>query len=76
MAYIDKKVTIWERYEIPEDIELIDFSDEDDVNGFIHEHFLCSELLLETDYPLTVEENGGASTVEVYDDFGELIYNN
>jgi len=76
MAYIDIKRTIWERFDIPDDVIVPEFSNNNEVDEFISDYNLYGDFLLETTADMHVEDNGGCSTIEVYDDFGELIYNN
>lgn len=76
MAYIDIKQTVWERYEIPDDMEIPEFSNAGEVDDFIVDNDITSDILFETMVDMTIAENLGCSTVEVYDDNGDLIFSN
>lgn len=76
MAYIDKKITIWERYFLPEDTDLSDVTTEEDAEQLIIDNLTDYELLLETSEDLSVEKNDGAPTIEVYDDDGFIVFEN
>jgi len=84
MAHVDFKVTIWEKVQIKDEclaevIEKIksgkiqssndlidtDYTDGDDGNY---------ETIAETEEQLSLEDNGGESTIEVYDD--GIVYQN
>ena len=84
MPYIDVKITTWERYYFD------DFSC--NVNAIIEEiktnknfyppelanreDFSYYEKVDECDEYITVEENNGLSTIEVYNSEGDLLYHN
>ncbi len=76
MAYIDIKKIVWERFEIEDDIIVPEFSTEDEVEEFISDNNLYGEFLYDTVTDMTIDQNEGASTIEVYDDQGELVFNN
>ena len=88
MAYLDFKITSWKRIHIPDErieeviqklkeggcdapYDLLDDEDKDD-SCYIDS---CG-IDLECEEPMTVEENEGASTQELYDTDGEIIYKN
>ena len=81
--YIDFKITTWERIHI-EDESLKDkivaalksgeIASADDVFKF--DKVEDTETLYETKSQMTVEENGGFSTIEAYDDEVTLLYQN
>lgn len=76
MAYIDIKRTVWERFEIPEELDIPEFSNTWEIDEFISDNDIEGDFLIETTVDMTVEENNGSSTVEVYDDNGDLIFSN
>ena len=76
MAYIDIKYTHWERVEIPDDVIVPEFSNTSEVYNFIEQYDLESYILEETIFEMSLKENGNESTVEVYDDEGDLVFNN
>jgi hypothetical protein len=80
---LDVKYTLWERqtYYVKADSKenadklIIDILNDEDVDvddSYIEE---C-EVLYDTMEYITPEENGGFSTIEVYDGNGSLIYDN
>lgn len=83
--YVDVKVTVWQRIKLNEDE---DVSAEDVIEKLkLHEPwlgFLWNEekfsidwdTITDTEEHMTVEENGGCSTVELYDDDGKLLWEN
>jgi hypothetical protein len=85
MAYLDFKITSWKRVRIPDEkVEEViqklkeggcdapyDLLDEDD-DCYIDS---CG-IDLECEEPMTVEENGGCSTQELYDNKDKIIYRN
>lgn len=75
MAYIDKKEIVWVRYYLEDDVNLEDVNTTDAVLSLIDECY-DSEVLDDTFSDLTVENNDGAATVELYDDDGFLIFDN
>jgi hypothetical protein len=85
MAYVDFKVTIWERvYFDDENIDKVSekikngivSSSEDMFTEFEDRIAHDSELLLETSEQMTIEENGNQSTVELYNGNGDTICTN
>ena len=73
---IDIKITAWERVEVPEELEaevLAAIKDEklmttEDILKFCEDSGLGEadwELLVESEEYMTVDDNGGASTIEV-----------
>ena len=83
--YVDVKVTVWQRIKLNEDE---DVSAEDVIEMLkLHEpymDFLWDEkkfsidwdTITDTEEYLPAEENGGQSTVELYDNDGKLLWNN
>ena len=81
--YIDFKITTWERIHI-EDESLKDkivtalksgeITSADDVYEFDKD--ANREPLYGVEEQMTVEENGGFSTIEAYEDEGTLLYKN
>ena len=81
--YIDFKITTWERIRI-EDESLKDeivtalksgeITSADDV--FELDKDAYREVLYDVEEQMTVEENGGFSTIEAYEDEGTLLYKN
>lgn len=80
MNYIDVKVTVWNRLAFSDDTDMTALAKEieqygldeviDDSKGFIE-----SETLYDTEEQLTPDDNGKASTVEVYQN-KEMIWEN
>lgn len=70
--HVDFKISTWERIEIPEGKEsqvkkLIESGEIESANDL--SEFLggtSSERLMETDEQMTLEENGGYSTIEIH----------
>ena len=84
MGFVDFKITIWERIYIDDDkIDMVvdkiksgEVASSDDMYSQFEERVaIDSEILLETGESMTLEENGGQSTIEVYRD-NEDIYTN
>lgn len=87
MAYLDFKVTSWKRIHIPDEkVEEViqklkegdcdapyDLLDEAENGDFYIDS--CG-IDLECEEPMTVEENGGGSTQELFNTKGEIIYKN
>lgn len=75
--HLDYKCTIWRRIHIPDD---------KNDKGYILEKLKQGveplftdaeyETLYDTSEDMTVEENGGCSTIELFDFEGELIFKN
>lgn len=84
MPYIDVKITTWERYHFDTSSninEIIDIVKEEGVNFYPptladENGFIYYEKIEETDEYITVEENNGLSTIEVYNSDGDLLYHN
>lgn len=83
--YVDVKVTIWQRIYLMEnetvtEQEVIEMLKENDpYMGCLWEDIRFDprkESIDETEEHITVKDNGGCSTVELYDDFGKLIWEN
>jgi hypothetical protein len=85
MAYVDFKVTIWERVHFDDaDIEKVAekikngivSSSEDMFTEFEDRVAHDSEFLLETAEQMPIEENDNQSTVELFNSDGETILTN
>lgn len=80
--YIDFKITTWERIHIKDEslkdkivaaLKSGEITSADDVFEFDEEAYI--ETLYEVESQMTVEENGGCSTIEAYED-KTLLYEN
>lgn len=82
MAYFDIKVSVWQRIEIPEEVDpqtVIEYFRQHTGTGNIYEIGIDSstyETIHDSEEELQPEDNEGDSTVEVYDDNKQLIWNN
>ena len=86
MAYfLDFKITTWKRIRIPDEkleevIQKLKEGGCDAPYDIVDEIDDCyidyCDIDLECEEPMTVEENGGASTQEIYNTDGEIIYKN
>jgi hypothetical protein len=83
MAYIDFKITTWERVSVPDD--QLDEIIEQIKNGEINSSSdLCDECedasfegtIDETAEQMSPSENDGQSTIEAFKDDGESVYDN
>jgi hypothetical protein len=87
MVYIDFKIATWERVNI--DDETFDIIKPLLENGVIKDsselidycaknnsEYRFDGVIMECDHQMTVEENGGNSTIEVYGDSSEVIWKN
>ena len=74
--YIDVKFTGWKRFYFPENIEIPKFSNDIEINEFINDNMTDCETLYETEEDMLVTENFDDSTIEVYDDCNNIIYQN
>jgi len=81
----DFKVTSWQRITVPQEqeekvldaIKRGDINTASDVYNFLaDEGNVSSENLLETETEITLEDNGGFSTIEVIGDEGESLFKN
>jgi len=75
-GYIDIKITTWERWHVEDVSEVITTLKKDPPSVYPDVEAPLVERLEEVDDYMTVEENGGSSTVEVYNEEGELLYQN
>ncbi len=70
--YIDAKTTVWERIYLKDDADMdiiIKQIEEGNIaDGFDEEYFDECEPLYETSEYMTIEENNGTHTIEVYVD--------
>lgn len=77
---IDTKYSIWEREYIYIEAETLEDAkeimrkkiDEDDYKNDVD----YAETLYDTQTPLTPESNDGYSTIEIYDDEGQILFEN
>jgi len=82
MAYFDIKVSVWQRVQIPDEVDLqkvIKFFEEYDGTsniGDIGIDVSGYETLHDSEHDLRPEENGGESTVEIYNSHANLVWNN
>lgn len=74
--YIDQKYTAWKRYYFPDNIEVTEFEDEEQVNNFINENMISCENVDDTECDMGLDENSYEPTIEVYNDDGDLIWDN
>lgn len=82
--YVDMKQTIWERIYFDDDVvnkdEIIEMlnSPMNFPSDIINEDFgfYDSEMLYDTIEYVTIEENNGGSTIEIYDSNDDLIWSN
>lgn len=82
--YIDFKITTWERVYVPDEqkdnvLELLKNKTIESSNDMYNEldaEQLSLEKLDEVEEQMTVEENGGMSTIEAFEDDGEIIFYN
>ena len=74
--YLDYKCTVWKRIHFSEKQNDVDKILED-IKGGYHPDIVDAEYetLHDTSEDMTVEENGGSSTIELYDN-NELIFKN
>lgn len=85
MAYCDFLIKVWERIKISDEIK-DDFllklkegkiNDSDDALGIYSIDLLdCPETLLDTAETMSMEENLGEPTIEMFNDDGEGIFDN
>jgi len=75
--YLDYKCTVWRRIHFSEKQNDVDKILED-IKGGYHPDIVDAEYetLYDTSEDMTVEENGGFSTIELFDFEGELIFKN
>jgi len=75
--YLDYKCTVWRRIHFSEKQNDVDKILED-IKGGYHPDIVDAEYetLYDTSEDMTVEENGGSSTIELFDFEGELIFKN
>jgi hypothetical protein len=81
--YVDVKVTVWQRIQLNEEDgvtlnEIKNTIENEGVNA-LWDRKDCDiswETILETEEYMSVSENGGCSTVEIYDDDGNLLWEN
>lgn len=82
MSYIDYKVTTWNRVHFSSDADIntiIDVLNEEGIDGVFDETlgFIEQETnLIGVEELLSVEDNDGEATVELYDDNGNEVWSN
>jgi hypothetical protein len=84
MPHLDFKITSWKRVHIPDElvdevIELLKQGDVDTPYDLVETsgiYFDPAGPDEECEEPLTLEENDGASTQEMYNDDGQILYRN
>lgn len=80
--HVDFKITTWERCELPSDLTADEIQElKDKVNRGVITNYQdleeevgeipSNEIILEVEEYMTLEENGGESTVELYD--GDIV---
>ena len=82
--YIDYKVTLWKRIHFNENTnpeKIIQVLEEDGLEDVFDDDlgFVEQEILYDTEEEMTSEENGGCSTIEVYENnnpVDDLIWSN
>lgn len=74
--YIDKKFTGWCRFYFPADLEIPEFESEKEVEEFINDYFIECENLYDTEEYMSVVNNDGNRTIEVYTDDNEIVWKN
>lgn len=72
MNYIDIKVTVWNRLKFSDDADMLQLAkrvEQDGIEAIIDEAlgFEVSEILFETEECINTGENGGCSTIEVFE---------
>lgn len=75
MGYIDIKFTGWGRYTFDDDeVDINQLESEKDIVEILHK---CNwEEMYETYQDMTVSENDGMSTIEVFNENNELVWKN
>ena len=85
--YLDQKVTVWKRIsfncnedelkQLEKDVlkHLKEGKTTDEICGMYFD-IIEHETIYDTGEEISVEENGGCSTMELYNDDGELIFEN
>lgn len=76
--YIDEKVTIWRRtyYNVEGTEEEIKNKLVESVEGSSDLEIFDSEILYETEESMTLENNNGNPTIEIFNETGETIWTN
>ena len=81
MAHLDYKVEVWVRVEIDQDADVNKIIE--DLQRFLpydaverNKAVANIEYLMECESYITPEENDGQNTVEIYNNDGQLIYEN
>lgn len=82
MAYFDIKVSVWQRINIPDNVKLEDVIEYFKKNISTHNideigiDNSTYENLIDTEEELTPKDNGGCSTVEIYNDHANKVWDN
>ena len=70
-TYIDEKIMVWKRYYIEpnEKNKIINLLQNGaDIDDLADQNFIIiSEILVDTEQPMTIQENSGNPTIEIYD---------
>lgn len=74
--HIDIKQTIWSRFTFEDDVDLSNIRSTEDVADILDNNEYEFEDLLETAEDMSVEENSGHSTIEVFDAEENIIWKN
>lgn len=78
--YVDEKVTIWRRTWYSSDDEKSQEKLIESVQGINHDftnsNMEDSEVLYETEELMSLQDNGGQSTIEVFTEDGKMIWSN
>lgn len=80
--YIDTKLTIWDRMEFETEAQMLEAkvlleSGELKTGLDVSDHFgLSSEIQLDTQEEMYVDENQGFATLEIFDEEGDIIWHN
>ena len=82
MFYIDTKVTIWDRMVFESEEQMLEAkamleSGELKTGMDVSDHFnLSAELMIDTQEEIYVEENNGLSTLEIFNEQGNVVWHN
>lgn len=80
--YIDTKLTIWDRMVFESEAQMLEAkamleSGELKTGLDVSDHFgLSSEIQLDTQEEMYVDENGGLATIKIIDEEGDTVWHN